>query len=1195
MILKRVSITVFLAAGMVALWIFAATTFASIDASQLTIGINYPDGGSSVEHGETFTPTVRFERTDVSNQVTFGLELSVPSEGGDPGRPVFEASDSTRIDNVQYRDGKMRILVSMNGEGYIDVNWPITAKCDVNESGTECNQFDVLAELLNTNGEQIQLQMAEVDVDPDQFNIANISIEAGAISDESTDENLILESEVNCVPRCKPVIVAVTNNNSEAARVLLRATLPAGLRWAQIADDEEDSRLVDANRRTRLIDITVAAGDVYVEELSVVVSSDASDAASFEMTLQACAEPAGEINCPLPAGGIDMAPITFVSARRDVGDAPDSSNHASVNMPTGYGAVGNFPTTIDTALAGPHGPAHARPSAMHLGRGYSSEMMADIGPDMDGVNNLETAALTADLDRFDDGVPLSQIEFVDCKEVEIPVRISILPRTVQYYQENDAEAFINIWLDSNRDGDWADSGPCDGNAVEHIVIDQPVDVVALGAGIHSVMVKTSQVSWPAESAEQPAWMRVTLAEQKSTKLTGESYGDGRGNGIYLLGETEDYLYYPADAESNNGDLELTMELVERGDERRADLVFDRAPDSKLRFAKSELIIRFRNKGSKPLNNLEIDLQLGDLSQIVGSLYTGWLTCVVRTADGEIQQTIAIEVPDETTADESLATLDLSSVATSPTAADGDPVRLELLSSLAPESWGLIVVEISTPLTQVFSSSEPLPQHTVSARTTGKQWERKVDVQELMTPRQPELVLGWSGCLTCTGGEGASLDRLPTTVSALDTQAPFDCYPVWDACSEPFMVTGVPGTSFKVLKNGAETGQTGEIGADGSTMIEIERSSGDSKLIYQVVSYVGDNESAPSDPVDVSCPASGVQILGMQTAEGKPISFKPQNGADNKDGIRVVAGDKFGGNNLTALGEDQSYLIYRQCREQETEMSLNFLGEDIELTEVKRFNNVFVLSWTGCLTCVRSVDNSLITMSAMVTDTNSTQAVEYETTFDYLSPYFGQITDRDGEPIEDVEITILRRAKRGGKSVWVAMESSVFIVVDPMTWGAQVPAGEYIVIAKKDGYQPYRSQPILFFDEADSLFDTQFGRYQLSFDIIMNTAGRIIKDIVDVEDGNAGLTRNLAIKAGEAVLFNNFGATDIQMIFEPSDTTSRAAVASIDSGVIAPQESFSVELTEPGEYTYRIVGNDSQVGTITVEASGTSIFLPYITR
>ncbi|MEZ4732010.1 MAG: hypothetical protein R3E79_33245 [Caldilineaceae bacterium] len=66
-------------------------------------------------------------------------------------------------------------------------------------------------------------------------------------------------------------------------------------------------------------------------------------------------------------------------------------------------------------------------------------------------------------------------------------------------------------------------------APEHIVIDFPVNVVALGAGLQLLNVPTGLVPW--QITDQPAWVRITLSELPSNKTLnagGLSYGDGRG-------------------------------------------------------------------------------------------------------------------------------------------------------------------------------------------------------------------------------------------------------------------------------------------------------------------------------------------------------------------------------------------------------------------------------------------------------------------------------------------------------------------------------------------------------------------------------------------------------------------------------------------------------------------------------------------
>ena len=128
--------------------------------------------------------------------------------------------------------------------------------------------------------------------------------------------------------------------------------------------------------------------------------------------------------------------------------------------------------------------------------------------------------------------------------------VLIRPEAVNIFQQTGGTGYLNVWLDSNRDGDWDDVFQCPGNAnaFEHIVIDYPVDVVALGPGYHTLPVPTGLQFWPPAGENSPAWFRVTLSERPSEKPFndgGVDYGDGRGPALpYLLGETEDHIYIP---------------------------------------------------------------------------------------------------------------------------------------------------------------------------------------------------------------------------------------------------------------------------------------------------------------------------------------------------------------------------------------------------------------------------------------------------------------------------------------------------------------------------------------------------------------------------------------------------------------------------------------------------------------------------
>ena len=246
--------------------------------------------------------------------------------------------------------------------------------------------------------------------------------------------------------------------------------------------------------------------------------------------------------------------VTLWLACSDLGDAPDSTNHAGTNMTAYTGVDGNYPTVFDIA-APERGPMHLRPRPFYLGRGFSVEVEADQGFDVDGVNNLRLSTDTPNLDRYDDGLA-AKPTFSHCRLNRIQVEVNISPAAVAFFANNDGKGSLNAWVDSNRDGDWADELDCPSvagtpfsSALEHIVIDYPIDVAALGAGLHTIVVPTTGPVHFAPENERPSWLRLTLSERESNKTLASSglghpanYGDGRGHDApFRLGETEDYL------------------------------------------------------------------------------------------------------------------------------------------------------------------------------------------------------------------------------------------------------------------------------------------------------------------------------------------------------------------------------------------------------------------------------------------------------------------------------------------------------------------------------------------------------------------------------------------------------------------------------------------------------------------------------
>ncbi len=108
-------------------------------------------------------------------------------------------------------------------------------------------------------------------------------------------------------------------------------------------------------------------------------------------------------------------------------------------------------------------------------------------------------------------------------ERTIPVEIFIAPAALTALEQGTG--YLNIWVDGDRNGDWAGTVTCpavgeapSSTAYEHIVVDYPIDVAALGAGNHVIPVMTTHpVPWPEDLAEQPAWIRATLSERPANQ------------------------------------------------------------------------------------------------------------------------------------------------------------------------------------------------------------------------------------------------------------------------------------------------------------------------------------------------------------------------------------------------------------------------------------------------------------------------------------------------------------------------------------------------------------------------------------------------------------------------------------------------------------------------------------------------------
>jgi hypothetical protein len=225
----------------------------------------------------------------------------------------------------------------------------------------------------------------------------------------------------------------------------------------------------------------------------------------------------------------------------DLGDAPDSTNHAGVQMFTYAisplpGVPANFPSVFDPATGLPQGPLHLKPLAdAWLGPWVTLEYDADLMPDQDGVPNLDPLAGVPDLDGADDGITLPVV-LPDCTRTIFTYTVTVTPGAPT------TDRFVNVWFDWIRDGDWDDVLTCaaNGDAAEWAVQNQVLSALPPGTYVFQTPAFLPYNKVP----ELPIWMRISIAEQPAPNPPDGSLPDGRGpaNG-YLYGETEDY-YLP---------------------------------------------------------------------------------------------------------------------------------------------------------------------------------------------------------------------------------------------------------------------------------------------------------------------------------------------------------------------------------------------------------------------------------------------------------------------------------------------------------------------------------------------------------------------------------------------------------------------------------------------------------------------------
>ena len=253
----------------------------------------------------------------------------------------------------------------------------------------------------------------------------------------------------------------------------------------------------------------------------------------------------------------------------DLGDAPASENNfVNTDMHAYSGVIANFPTVFNFNIGFPpelqsvdgpaadhyESPMHFQAVPMRLGYLASVEREADINPN----RNLNPNQDQANLDFRDDGWAIGTLP-ASCEPFDQKIRITVEDWAVEHFQKIEGNAYLNVFVDANGDGDWEDTTNCGAETVpEHIFINLPIFITDLGAGQHEIeLPANSGINWQTDQT----WLRVTLSDQPAPLplTTGEIlHGDGRGPETgYLLGETEDYRLRVTEAAENVNAIEAS--------------------------------------------------------------------------------------------------------------------------------------------------------------------------------------------------------------------------------------------------------------------------------------------------------------------------------------------------------------------------------------------------------------------------------------------------------------------------------------------------------------------------------------------------------------------------------------------------------------------------------------------------------------
>jgi uncharacterized repeat protein (TIGR01451 family) len=861
--------------------------------------------------------------------------------------------------------------------------------------------------------------------------------------------------------------------------------------------------------------------------------------------------------------------IVLLVLASDFGDAPDSTNHFAGTPMTAYFAPvtqGNFPTVFDPATGAPPGPKHKWVRPLFLGRQVSLELSPDLGPG----RNLDPIGDTANLDIRDDGLNLAAAAFGHCLPTTIPFEVTFTQAVIDRLNTEGKKAYLNIWIDGNRDGAWDDILDCDGiQATEHIVIDQAV--LPASGGVYNLLAPTRNLPIPLALVGKDMWLRATLSDEPSVKIgtvtsLGQviNYGDGRGPaGGFRFGETEDYIVNAAGAGSGRGaDLALDSEVVlwrdlepslgsAAGDALNSNLVLNR--------------IRLRNLGGLPnAGTLVIET-----SPYLGTPTTGEVkccTCLTCTVASALAAQIELA---EATVTEQLPFKEVC---------DGNNnCRLELpLSDLPPGEEAELLLRWR--------------------RAVGQDVDFKVSVQSAATDTNPANNTVQTNVLR-------ALDPIVIT------------YPPPGVFNAPPTATVISGAATNLLQfeiqlfGSAEPNSTIELYFKDSvrTAVNVDaKGFWKSKLavpVGDVALYAAYKSNAGAAAAEIQAvkwlDASSPYLALVRT--GLPFNpaslaldypfLKPVGAAENDD-----SGGPWKVVDATGRAEPDGWLLPVVAGEQHAFSVQLTCAAPGATAKLKIGSSEFPLTGPNA--------DGRHTVLFSLPEVNDEVLVEFAVTCDGVeSTYTGALAevkpsvvwDTAGQnPLSGAEVTLWRFVRSGDGVQAIPWQAQAYGQVNPQITGDDgeftfiAPPGLYGLTVTRDGYQSFRYGP---FRLRGALPPLRIGLPPLP------AAGEV-QDLQVTEEGFVG--NAWKVEEGESVRLVNLSLGYLQIdtiegefiSFEEPEEVSAAAAPVLTTGLLAPGESYTVNFAKMGSFTLVNADDPAQTATIVVETpSPGGVYLP----